>query len=161
MSASKGWHLAGLKAALAVAGPAAGDDLHRMPEVVGHGASHTGVLAHTAALRYGGGWLDALLAGLDANRRLLGDLLAAHLPEVGYRPPQGTFLAWLDCRRLADRLGPDPAAAFLERGRVALNAGDEFGTGGAGHVRLNLATSPRVITEAVRRMVSAVRPGST
>jgi cysteine-S-conjugate beta-lyase len=160
MSASKGWHLAGLKAALAVAGPAAGDDLRRMPEVVGHGASHVGVLAHTAALRFGGAWLDALLAGLDTNRRLLGDLLAEHLPEVGYRPPEGTFLAWLDCRRLAG-LGPDPAAAFLERGRVALNAGEEFGTGGAGHVRLNLATSPRLITEAVQRMASAVGPGST
>jgi len=151
LSASKGWSLAGFKAALAVAGPAAAADLHRMPEEVGHGASHLGVLTHAAALRGAGAWLDALLAGLDANRRLLGDLLAAQLPEVGYRPPQGTFLAWLDCRRLPG-LGPDPAAAFLDRGRVALSAGAEFGTGGAGHVRLNLATSPEVITEAVRRM---------
>ncbi|HEU5108725.1 MAG TPA: aminotransferase class I/II-fold pyridoxal phosphate-dependent enzyme [Micromonosporaceae bacterium] len=163
MSASKGWSLAGFKAALAVAGPAAAADIRRMPEEVGHGASHSGVITHSAALRGGGAWLDALLAGLDANRRLLGDLLAAHLPEIGYRPPEGTFLAWLDCRALAGRpgFGPTPAAAFLERGRVALSAGEDFGTGGAGHARLNLATSPDVITEAVRRMAATreVGPG--
>ncbi|MFD7877193.1 MalY/PatB family protein [Streptomyces sp. NPDC059766] len=154
MSASKGWNLAGLKAALAVAGPAAAADLVRLPEEVSHGPSHVGVLAHTAALREGTGWLDALLAGLDGNRRLLAALLAEQLPAIGYRPSEATYLAWLDCRALG--LRDDPAEVFLERGRVALNSGTDFGTGGTGHVRLNLATSPEVITEAVRRMVKAV-----
>ncbi|GAA4331197.1 aminotransferase class I/II-fold pyridoxal phosphate-dependent enzyme [Streptomyces venetus] len=154
MSASKGWNLAGLKAALAIAGPGAATDLARMPEEVGHGPSHVGIIAHTAALRDGVAWLDALLAGLDANRRLLADLLAEHLPGVRYRPGDATYLAWLDCRALG--LGDDPADAFLRRGRVALNSGLPFGTGGAGHARLNLATSPEVITEAVRRMTAAL-----
>ncbi|MDQ0956897.1 cystathionine beta-lyase [Streptomyces sp. B4I13] len=155
MSASKGWNLAGLKAALAIAGPDAAADLARMPEEVGHGPSHVGVLAHTAALSEGTAWLDALLAGLDDNRRLLTALLAEHLPGVGYRPGGATYLAWLDCRALG--LGDDPAAVFLERGRVALSPGPDFGTGGAGHVRLNLATSPEILTEGVRRMARAVR----
>ncbi|MFF1303619.1 MalY/PatB family protein [Streptomyces sp. NPDC058307] len=154
MSASKGWNLAGLKAAVAVAGPDAADDLARLPEEVGHGPSHVGVLAHTAALRDGGAWLDALLTGLDDNRRLLAGLLAESLPAVRYEPAEATFLAWLDCRALD--LGDDPAAVFLERGRVALNSGVPFGTGGAGFVRLNLATSPELITEAVRRMAAAL-----
>ncbi|CAL9344978.1 MalY/PatB family protein [Streptomyces sp. enrichment culture] len=155
MSASKAWNLAGLKAALAVAGPGAGDDLARMPEVVGHGPSHVGILAHTAALRDATGWLDALLDGLDANRRLLTDLLAEHLPTVRCRPGDATYLAWLDCRDLG--LGDDPAQVFLDHGRVALTGGLPFGTGGAGHARLNLATSPELLTEAVRRMAAAVR----
>ncbi|MET8076278.1 aminotransferase class I/II-fold pyridoxal phosphate-dependent enzyme [Streptomyces sp. NPDC005303] len=154
MSASKAWNLAGIKAAVAVAGPGAADDLARLPEEVGHGPSHVGVLAHTAALRDGGAWLDALLAGLDDNRRLLAELLAESLPAVRYEPAEATFLAWLDCRAL--ELGDDPAAVFLERGRVALNSGLPFGTGGAGFVRLNLATSPELITEAVRRMAGAL-----
>ncbi|MEU6405078.1 aminotransferase class I/II-fold pyridoxal phosphate-dependent enzyme [Streptomyces sp. NPDC046985] len=154
MSASKGWNLPGLKAAVAIAGPAAAADLARMPEEVGHGASHLGVIAHTAALREGGRWLDALLAGLDRNRLLLADLLAARLPAVAHRPGRATCLAWLDCRGLG--LGDDPAQVFLDRGRVALNSGLPFGAGGAGHVRLNLGTSPDVITEAVRRMTAAV-----
>ncbi|MFI5675288.1 MalY/PatB family protein [Streptomyces cellulosae] len=154
MSASKGWNLAGLKAALAVAGPGAAADLARLPEEVGHGPSHVGVLAHTAALREGGPWLDALLAGLEDNRRLLADLLAEHLPAVVCRPGEATYLVWLDCRALG--LGDDPAQTFLRRGRVAVSSGLPFGTGGAGHVRLNLATSPEILQEAVRRMAAAV-----
>ncbi|MFD8176157.1 MalY/PatB family protein [Streptomyces sp. NPDC059709] len=154
MSASKGWNLAGLKAALALAGPGAAD-LARMPEEVGHGPSHIGVLAHTAALRDGTAWLEAVLAGIDENRRLLTELLAERLPGVVHRPGEATYLAWLDCRALG--LGDDPAEVFLDRGRVALSSGLPFGSGGAGHVRLNLATSPEVLTEAVGRMAAALR----
>ncbi|MDX3658554.1 pyridoxal phosphate-dependent aminotransferase [Streptomyces sp. ID05-26A] len=156
MSASKAWNLAGLKAALAVAGPDSADDLARLPEEVSHGPSHVGILAHTAALTDGVTWLDALLEGLQENRALLSDLLAEHLPAVRYSPGEGTYLAWLDCRGLG--LGDDPSRTFLKRGRVALNSGIPFGTGGAGFVRMNLATSPEIITEAVTRMAKACSP---
>ena len=158
LSASKAWNLAGIKAAVAMSGPDAAAELARMPPEVRDGVSHLGVIAHSAALRYGGPWLDGLLAGLDDNRRLLGELLAEQLPEIRYRPPAGTYLAWLDCRALdlpGDPTG-DPAEVFLERGRVAFVPGPDFGTGGAGHVRFNLATSPALITEAVRRMAAAL-----
>lgn len=171
-SASKAFNLPGLKAAVLVAGPEAAADLARLPEEVGHGASHVAVLAHTAALAHGDAWLDALLVGLDAKRTLLGELLAAHLPGVRWTPGQGTYLAWLDCRDLG--LGTDdavrrpgevpgtvtdlagPARFFLDHARVALSAGHVFGTGGAGHVRLNHATSAAVLTEALARMGRAV-----
>jgi cystathionine beta-lyase len=154
LSASKGWNLAGLKAALAVAGGEASLELALLPQEVRSGPSHVGVIAHVAALRDGRAWLDSVLEGLDYNRRLLGELLAQRLPAIAYREPQGTYLAWLDCRALG--LSEDPAAVFLERGRVALNSGPLFGTGGAGHVRLNLATSPEILADAVTRMASAV-----
>ncbi|CAM5270474.1 cysteine-S-conjugate beta-lyase OS=Streptomyces violarus OX=67380 GN=FHS41_000327 PE=3 SV=1 [Streptomyces violarus] len=131
-------------------GPSAAADLARLPEEVGHGPSHVGVIAHTAALRDGGVWLDALLGGLDDNRRLLAALLAEHLPAVRHEPSQATYLAWLDCRALD--LDGDPADVFLERGRVALTSGIPFGTGGSGFVRLNLATSPELITEGMSRV---------
>ncbi|MEW2380071.1 MalY/PatB family protein [Micromonospora sp. NPDC047812] len=168
-SASKAWNLAGLKAALAVAGPQAAPDLRRMPEEVSHGPSHLGVIAHTVAFREGGPWLDLLLDGLDANRTLLATLLAKHLPSVPYHRPEGTYLAWLDCTGLgvdteqpADDLGvvsdlAGPAKMFLDHARVALSSGHVFGTGGAGFVRLNFATSPAILTEAVARMGDAVR----
>ena len=57
-------------------------------------------------------WLDAAIAGIDANRHALADLLETHLPQAGYRLPESTYLAWIDCRELG--LGDDPAAAFLE-----------------------------------------------
>jgi cystathionine beta-lyase len=167
-SASKAWNLPGLKAALAIAGPEAADDLARMPEEVSHGPSHLGVIAHTAALREGDAWLDALLAGLDANRTLLGRLLAEQLPLIRYIPPEGTYLAWLDCRALGlhdpDAAGgpgivteiTGPARFFLDNARVALSSGHVFGTGGSGYVRLNFATSQAILTEALTRMGNAL-----
>ena len=82
------------------------------------------------------------------------ELLAEHLPGVGYRPPQAGYLAWLDCRAL--ELGDDPAAVFLERGRVALSPGPPFGEQGRGFARLNFGTSSALLEEAVRRMAAAV-----
>ncbi|RZU76167.1 cystathionine beta-lyase [Micromonospora kangleipakensis] len=164
ISASKAWNLAGLKAALAVAGPQAVADLDRMPEEVSHGPSHLGVIAHTAAFRAGGPWLDLVLDGLDTNRTLLETLLAKHMPSARYHRPEGTYLAWLDCTALGIDIGQSdgepgvasdvagPAKMFLDRARVALSSGHVFGTGGAGFVRLNFATSPAILTDAVTRM---------
>ena len=167
ISASKAWNLSGLKAALAIAGPEAAADLRRMPEEVSHGPSHLGIIAHAEAFRTGGDWLDALLLGLDENRTLLGDLITEHLPRVKSLRPQGTYLAWLDCQQLgfdegaADGLAvvadlSGPARWFLDHARVALSSGHVFGTGGAGHVRLNFGTSPAILTEAVSRMGRAL-----
>lgn len=152
VAASKAFNLAGLKAAQVVAGS---DETiqrltERMPIEVTYSAGHLGVIASLAAYRDGGAWLDATREQIEANAHLLSALLAEHLPAVGYVPGESTYLAWLDCRGL--RLGDDPAAAFLERGRVALNPGADFGAAWAGYVRLNLATTPDIITEAVRRM---------
>lgn len=158
VSASKAWNLAGIKSALAVAGEDAVADLRRLPEVVSHGASHLGVVAHAAALREGGLWLDNLVAGLAENRLRLGNLLEKHLPQVRYTVPDGTYLAWLDCRDLG--LGNDPADAFLESARVALVPGPAFGTGGDGHARLNFATSAEILEEAVRRMGAVTGPSA-
>ena len=150
-SASKAWNLPGLKAALLVAGPAAELDISR--ELL-WGTGLLGVIASSVAFSAGGPWLDSLLAGLDANRMLLASLLASSLPEVGYRPPASTYLAWLDCRTLG--LGDDPAAVLLERGRLALSSGPAFGAPGNGFVRLNFATSPSILREAVARFASVV-----
>ncbi|HEX3813333.1 MAG TPA: aminotransferase class I/II-fold pyridoxal phosphate-dependent enzyme [Mycobacteriales bacterium] len=150
-SASKAWNLAGLKCAVAVtASERMRSALRQIPNDLHWQVSHLGSIAMVAALRDGQPWLDELLPHLDRNRTLLAELLAKALPEVGYQPPQASYLGWLDCRALD--LGPDPAAAFLDRGRVALTAGSAFGAPGAGHVRLNLGTTREVLTEAVDRM---------
>ncbi|HET7761681.1 MAG TPA: aminotransferase class I/II-fold pyridoxal phosphate-dependent enzyme [Phycicoccus sp.] len=154
-SPSKGWNLAGLKSALLVAGPGALDELRRFPEVHTHGSSHIGAMAHVAALEDGREWLAQLLGELGANLDLLGRLLAEHLPDVRWRRPEATYLAWLDCRELG--LGDDPAEVFLRRGRVALGSGPRYAPdGGQGFVRINVATSPEIIEDAVRRMASVV-----
>jgi cysteine-S-conjugate beta-lyase len=155
-SASKGWNIAGLKCGVAVAGSAQGAEVlaERWEALL---CSQLGLLGSVAAFAEAETWLDAVVAQIDENRTVLAEQLRAQLPGVVYVPGSATFLAWLDCRGLG--LGSDPAAAFLERGRVALSPGRDFGEQGAGFARLNIGTSPELITEAVRRMALAVPAG--
>lgn len=155
VSASKAWNLPGLKCAQLV-GTARTQPLirTRLPMEVTFGAGHLGAIAAVAAYREGGAWLDDVVAILDGNRRLLADLVAAELPGVGYVPPQASYLAWLDMR--SSGLGDDPAAAILERGRVALSPGPTYGPGGEGFARLNFATSPALLTDIVGRIAGVL-----
>jgi cysteine-S-conjugate beta-lyase len=152
-SASKGWNIPGLKCGMAVAATSQAVAIleERWETLL---AGHLGVLATIAALREARPWLDAVVGQIQANAALLGTLLAEHVPAVRYRPPEASFLAWLDCRELG--LGDDPAAVFLDRGRVALSPGPDFGRQGRGFARLNMGTSPQLLAEAVRRMAAAL-----
>ncbi len=123
------------------------------PRMIG-GINGLGQVATVAGWEKGDAWIAELVAGLDHNRHLLSELLKEHLPGIRYRPPQATYLSWLDCRELD--LGDDPAETFMSRGKVALNSGLDFGIEGTGHVRLNFATSPEMLTMIVERMASAV-----
>ncbi len=154
-SASKAWNLPGLKTAQLILTDAA--DVARWERegyLPVHGAATLGVLANTVAYDEGGPWLDDVLGYLDGNRRLLGELLAARLPQVRYTPPEGTYLAWLDCRALD--LPGSAGEFFLDRAGVALVDGPECGNPGAGHVRLNFATPRPVLRTIVDRMAAAV-----
>ena len=123
-----------------MAGEGAVADLARSSEVVGHGPSHSGVLAHTTAYREGGAWPTRCR---PTSRRMgpVGRTAAMHLPGARWDGGTGTFPAWIDCRALG--LGDDPAAAFLDRGRVSVNSGLPFDHG-EGHVRLNSGTTPEI-----------------
>lgn len=154
-SASKAWNLPGLKCAVAVAhSERMRKKLKLMRPELPWAAGNLGVVASLAAFTHGLPWLDQLLVQLDKNRKLLTQLLAAELPLVTYLEPQASYLAWLDCTALD--LGPDPVGVFLEKGRVALTRGKDFGPASASFVRLNMGTSPAILTEIVHRMKTAL-----
>jgi cysteine-S-conjugate beta-lyase len=153
-SASKAWNVAGLKCAVAVL--TAETDLpvwQNMSMLKTHGASILGILANRVAFEEGEPWLREVVTYLHGNRTLLTDLLAERLPRVGFEPPQGTYLAWLDCRPLGIE---DPTSFFLEEAKVALTGGVSFGAPAQGYVRLNFATSRDILTQIVDRMAAAV-----
>jgi cystathionine beta-lyase len=107
------------------------------------------VTATVAAWSHGDGWLDAVHEVLDENRHAVSALLDKHFPGSRYTPPAATYLAWIDLR--ACGLGDDPAAVFRERG-VEVSSGPQFGPQGLGHIRLNLATSPTILTEILETL---------
>jgi cysteine-S-conjugate beta-lyase len=154
-SASKAWNLAGLKCAAVVTADAATRRLvERLPEELPWRVGQLGVLGSIAAFQAGEPWLEEVLGVLDHHRHYLAELLAARIPAIRYRPPEASYLAWLDCRALG--LGDDPSAVFLARGRVALSPGPSFGRPGVGHARLNMGTSRQILAAAVDRMTSAI-----
>lgn len=150
-SASKAWNLPGLKAAQVIL--TSDDDeqqWERFGAMAGHGASTLGVIANIAAYRDGRDWLDATVEYYDANRRVLGELLAERLPEVGYRAPEGSYIAWLDVSHLG--LGDDPATTLRERAGLAVTDGRACGVAGEGHVRVILATPRPIVEQIVERL---------
>lgn len=150
---TKAFNLAGFKVGFLIAeNPAL---LARVKEIAGYflpGVNVLGQIAALTAFREGDAWLDAALGYLRGNRDHLLARLAAEAPAVRAYAPEGTYLAWLDFRGAG--LGDDPAAVLLERGRVGLNAGGDYGTGGAGFARFNVATSRRLLDAAIDRVVA-------
>jgi cysteine-S-conjugate beta-lyase len=151
-SASKAFNVAGLKAAFAVTASGRARDAVALLPDLSERAGLLGLVAAEAAFAEGDEWLDAVLQQLDRNRAELAGLLSP--TRIAWTPPQASYLAWLDCRALG--LGDEPAEAFLERGRVALARGLDYGSAGAGFVRLNFGTSPELLAETVRRMTASL-----
>jgi cysteine-S-conjugate beta-lyase len=156
LSASKAFNIPGLKCAQMVAGSAADTEvLGRLPLMRNHSLSPVGLDANIAAYREGGPWLDTALEHLAGNRDLFAQKLAERLPMARHRPLEATYLAWVDLRAYEPER---PAAVALERGHVMVRDGSDFGPGGEGHVRLNLATSRDRVVELVRRLGEAFDP---
>jgi cystathionine beta-lyase len=154
-AASKGWNIAGLKCAMIVTQDAAlFARLNEMPPAVHWRTSLLGAFATAAAFSDGAEWLDDVLSQLDENRHLIKNLLAAKLPSVRYHLPDNGYLAWLDVEAL--QLGDDPSKHLLEKGRVAFNAGHTFGPQSSQYIRLNFATSPEIVTEAIDRIARSI-----
>lgn len=155
-SASKGWNIAGAKCAIMVAGDAQGLALlDGFPEEVACRTSILGLHANVAAFA-ATTWLDETIAKVVANDGLLAGLLEEHLPSAIYHRPDASYLGWVDLRPYG--LGEDPAAILIDRARVALNSGHSYGAAYDGFVRVNLACTPDLLTEAIRRIGAFLHP---
>ncbi|MBB1025673.1 MULTISPECIES: MalY/PatB family protein [unclassified Dietzia] len=148
-SASKAFNLAGLKCAFVVNGNPERFEVRR--SALSGAVGHFGALAAEAALTGSLDWLEQMNAALASNLDLMERLMAEHLPRARWRRPDAGFVAWLDLRAYPG-LGDDPAAAFLDDGKVALSNGPAFGPQGKGFARVNFACSEDILTEAFTRM---------
>jgi cystathionine beta-lyase len=155
MAPSKTYNIAGLHASVAIIPnpqlrkrfEAVRADLVPRLDVLGYAAI-------VAAYRDGGPWLSQVLRYLQANRDFLLRYVNDSLPGISMNSPEGTYLAWLDCRETA--LPANPHRFFLEKAKVALNDGATFGRGGEEFVRLNFACPRTTLIEALERMRQAL-----
>ena len=122
------------------------------------GVGHTtifGALALETAYAQGEGWLEEVLAYLEGNLDFITGFLAARLPGVKMRKPEGTYLAWLDFRGL--NLGPEELnKRLLKDARVGLNDGGMFGAGGQGFQRVNVGCPRATLAQALERMAAVL-----
>ena len=134
-----------------------------------------GVVAHHAALRGGADWLDELLVYIDGNHDFAEQYIRENIPQIRYTKAEGTYLAWLDVKDLAEAIDAEGKAAaenesaeqpvtaetmvvrwLVENAGVYTNAGSSYGPGGENHLRMNLGTSRRLIQLALDNIAEAV-----
>jgi len=110
--------------------------------------------AWRAALEHAQDWLQEVRAYLKGNRDFITGFMQQNLPQVGYRPPQGTYLAWFDFS--GTPFAQQAHKVVLEQAKVGLNDGKMFGPQYQGWLRLNFATSRRLLQEALERIARVV-----
>lgn len=151
-SPSKTYNIAGFHfSAVAATNPQLRERVRKAASgLIPHTPGILDLVAAVAAYRDESGWLEQVLAYLRGNRDYLLDYVEVNLPGVSTTVPEGTYLAWLDCREA--NLGEQPGDFFLREARVALSEGAAFGAPGAGFVRLNFGCPRSVLAEALERM---------
>ncbi|HAL74266.1 MAG TPA: aminotransferase [Clostridiales bacterium] len=151
-SPSKTFNLAGLQISnIFIADPVIRRLFREEMTCCGYGMTGVmGIVACQAAYTYGDAWLDALLKYLQGNLAFLREFLQDKLPSIRLVEPEGTYLAWLDCRNLGmsdDELD----RCILHEAGVWLDAGPMFGDGGQGFQRINIACPRQTLAEALTR----------
>ncbi|WP_413733984.1 MalY/PatB family protein [Sodalis sp. RH21] len=114
------------------------------------------VAAHIAAYEQGGPWLDELRDYLLANLRYAADRLNQAFPQLRCRPPQSTYLAWIDLRALNVNDG-DLQRILIDREKLAIMPGLTYGIEGQGFLRLNAGCPRAKIARGVAGLISALR----
>jgi cystathionine beta-lyase len=134
-----------------------------------------GMIATMAAMNGGEDWFNQALAYLDESQEFVANYIRDNIPLIGQTKPEGTYLTWLDVSRIIDMVGAKETAAerqrtsvdpytpemvmqewFGQHARVDLNPGSSYGTGGNGHMRMNIALSRRLLQVALDNIAEAV-----
>lgn len=120
-----------------------------------HGVNALGLVALQAAYEGGEAWLDAALDYIEGNLIYLEQTIADTIPQIDVIRPEGTYLAWLDCRRLGLD-GQELRQLFFDQARVYMDDGFIFGEQGEGFERINLACPRSLLEEALDRIREAI-----
>lgn len=114
------------------------------------------ITAFEAAYRGGAQWLDEVMIYIDETRRQVINYIETNEMNIKVIPTQGTYLLWLDCRKMA--LNDDELKSFfINKAKVGMNTGLSFRQGGNGFMRMNIATPRAVVMQALARIKEALK----
>ncbi len=156
MAPSKTFNLAGLEASsIIIPNPQLRQNFVNTMSGITPRPNLFGYTALEAAYRYGDEWLQQLLGYLQDNLTFMTDFVRSKIPRIKVIKPQGTYLVWLDCRKLEmDNISL--RRFFREQARVGLDDGFIFGNGGEGFQRINIACPRALLAAALSRIEKAV-----
>ncbi len=134
------------------------------------------MIADRAAYAGGEEWLDQLVAYIDGNHAFAESFIRANIPTIKYAKAQATYLAWIDISGVIEKIGAKEMAAeaskksgepvtpermveryFAANAKVQINAGNSYGVGGTGHMRMNIATSRKTLELALRAVADTLK----
>lgn len=154
---SKTFNLAGLQCSnIVAADPALRKALQEELSAGGSdGLNMMGLAACQAAYEYGEEWLEEAKKYIFGNLLFMEDYLAGNIPQIRMIHPEGTYLAWLDCRAL--QLSEEKRLDLIRnRAKLWLDTGSMFGPEGNGFERVNAACTRKTLTQALRQLRDAV-----
>jgi len=118
-----------------------------------------GIVAQKAAYGESEAWLEEVIAYIEGNMDFIDTFVKEKLPEITFVKPEGTYLAWLDFRKLGmDKLALE--ALMQSEAKLALDEGYIFGEGGEGFERINVACPRAILEEALNRIEKVLRKKS-
>jgi cystathionine beta-lyase len=134
------------------------------------------MIADRAAYAGGEEWLDQLVPYIDGNHAFAESFIRANIPTIKYAKAEATYLAWIDISGVIEKIGAKEMAAEANRkngsqitpeqmverylaanAKVQINAGNGYGVGGAGHMRMNIATSRKTLELALTAVASTLK----
>ena len=115
-----------------------------------------GYISVQNAYKYGRPWLEELLGIIEDNYIFLKETLYRELPEIWMSDLQATYLTWID---IGKYLQPEEVEdVVLSECKLAVDFGSWFGGDEyAGFIRINLATSREVITQAAENIIRVLK----
>ncbi|MCE5174821.1 MAG: PatB family C-S lyase [Bacteroidales bacterium] len=120
--------------------------------------SHGNIFAFTAAqaaYENGEDWLRQSMEYIQGNIDFVDQFLKKNIPQIKECVPQASFLVWLDCRDL--KMSPkDLQNFFITKAKLGLNAGNSFGKGGEGFMRMNVGCTRDSLQKAMNQLKTAV-----
>jgi cystathionine beta-lyase len=156
MAPSKTFNLAGLHAScIIIPNQKLRESFSDNMAAVVPGPNVFGLVAMEAAFRQGDDWLAQMLDYLNGNLKITMEFFAKRIPQIKVIKPQGTYLLWLDCRKLG--LDNQALSTFMRaKARVGFDDGFLFGESGSGFERMNIACPRVILLEALSRIEQAV-----
>ncbi|MEE0327175.1 MAG: MalY/PatB family protein [Butyricicoccus sp.] len=119
------------------------------------GTNCMGMAACQAAYEAGADWLEQLKQYLAGNLAYIRQFLREKLPEIALIEPDGTYLVWLDLRKLG-LTEQQQRQLIVQDAKLWLDTGTLFGQGGEGFERINIAGPRTTIEQAMQRLEHAV-----